>query len=1133
MSDPASAPTSAGGHVVAVRTDAQDSDLDGHLALDQNFHFRGPPGPKPTKPVRKPRNRFGDPNASQKDDPQYVQWVKDALEVPDHESHGSRHSNDPPNPHPPRRGPHFPYDQWHAPHGKANLPVLIDDDADDEQDRRRRKRWRSTSGNRTPSVPHDSHGRPSSPSRDGIFEEELERASRAEHPANQRTSRQRSNSRNRRSNQYMDTDSPHSTEAHGQPHPHGRPHDPQEQRYEQHFDHQKHQQETRATPSSHPPSSEHSPTEDHHHNAKHHDAPMYRKKADGEEAHSPSPAPRAPTLAVTPLPEPTAHPKPEIVSPNIQRRQHTPVAPAPETAVVKSVSHEQQTLPIPIPTPVVTVSSPGVASSSPNEPNAPISDSPEQSVGETRHRKTLDDLVREAEDTLDRDKLNDTGDIERTRSYQEDEKVEMEEDAEHEFKAVQNSGQPLERITVYCKKYIVSFLNANGGVLYFGVEDDGLVKGVPFSRRGRDLLRLAIDGVVSHIRPQVDPQLVQVTLVPVTLNDTPGGKKSRSKRAKDTDKEDDSNPNNWIRFVVEVHVGRGNAPVYLAPDGNAYFRRSGSVYRMDDELIQRRRERGRPLVQGNVPQVPKEFIGREKELQAIQDYLLQHQNSKSVLVVLHGLPMTGKSTLARQLLDLWASMWPDGHFVSDLKGVTSHYVNTTEAKVAVIRSVFPILQLPTNKSEVTGIYSSCFSNKRCILLLENVGRVEQIKDMLVPASTSAKSVLVIVTSRRDLPVEVDFDALSIKLSALDEISSVSLLFSVIAGRGPKISDAQAHQLVKIAGCMPLPVRMLAASVSRLPDLASVDALIQGVQQDESKRLEVLFGKLYSPWEMHLSPSADSLTDSDGGSVGQVPATTAPTATEVPVSSNATLRDHYTRPPQEFLLSLSVFPASFDLIACSYLWGLDAKQTGVVLQSLVDSNEIDLSQDKLRYSQNDLFRSWCQQKASELFGEAEVTKWKRLFVEHYLDLLYKCIEFYEKRQITQGLELLSLEAANFEATIGYSLQIGDLKVCAKILVAIEQFNAFFGSGEQRKWDKLKVTLNSNPEVMKLARESKVEAEQALAAKKEESAANPTPSPAPEPSPATSSDPKPANPVSKESLPSSKPEEKVESKPAKAV
>lgn len=695
-----------------------------------------------------------------------------------------------------------------------------------------------------------------------------------------------------------------------------------------------------------------------------------------------------------------------------------------------------------------------------------------QSTGEHKSsfpKRSLDDLLREEEEnsTASEDNL---GDIEKTRTYFEDSKVPIEEDAEHEFKAVQNSAQPLERIVAYCRKYIVSFLNADGGVLYFGVEDDGTVKGVPFSRKGRDLLRLGIDQTASYIKPQVDPQLLKVLLVPVEPN--PASEKARKadKSSGASNSADKRGAEKSTRFVVEIHIGRGDAPVYLTQDGSAYFRRSGSVYKMDAELIQRRMEQGRPKFAGEVPQLPREFIGREKELAQIREYILTKQNAKYALVLLHGLPMTGKSTLARQLVDNWASMWPDAQFIADMKGTNTHYIHTVEAKVSIIRAVHPILQLPESKAEVNGIYQSCYRGKRVILLLENVGRIDQIKELLLPALSSAKSVLAIVTSRRDLPIEIDLEGVSVRLSALETPAAIQLLRSVVAGRGPKFDDEMATNLVQLCGCMPLPVRMLAANLARMNDSHSIDQILKTVQADDSKRIELLFGKLAAPFNLHtvasrelLSPSRSSERDDseEGSKDGGSP----------PPADDSEDDDDEQRPPIDFLLSLSVFPSTFDVLAASYFWRLTRAETGNILQSLVESNEIDLSQDKLRYSQNDLFKSWCQKQALETFGEEGMLKWKSVFVEYYISIIEKCTDFYCRGLVRQGLELLTLEAANFERAIAYAPLVdkptGSWKLSVRILDAINHLNSYFGHGEQRKWDALKQPLLEIPEVVALA------------------------------------------------------------------
>jgi len=42
------------------------------------------------------------------------------------------------------------------------------------------------------------------------------------------------------------------------------------------------------------------------------------------------------------------------------------------------------------------------------------------------------------------------------------------------------------------KRYINAFLNTEGGTIYFGVRDDGVVLGAPLNRKARDSLRLNV-----------------------------------------------------------------------------------------------------------------------------------------------------------------------------------------------------------------------------------------------------------------------------------------------------------------------------------------------------------------------------------------------------------------------------------------------------------------------------------------------------------------------------------------------------------------------------------------------------------------------------------------------------------------
>lgn len=53
--------------------------------------------------------------------------------------------------------------------------------------------------------------------------------------------------------------------------------------------------------------------------------------------------------------------------------------------------------------------------------------------------------------------------------------------------------------------YICGFLNMNGGKILFGINDDGLVKGINLPRKEFDTLQINMDVHLRNFIPQVFP----------------------------------------------------------------------------------------------------------------------------------------------------------------------------------------------------------------------------------------------------------------------------------------------------------------------------------------------------------------------------------------------------------------------------------------------------------------------------------------------------------------------------------------------------------------------------------------------------------------------------------------------------
>lgn len=619
------------------------------------------------------------------------------------------------------------------------------------------------------------------------------------------------------------------------------------------------------------------------------------------------------------------------------------------------------------------------------------------------NRKKPKDAFLVRYENIENENEEDVADIESTKYYVykngiqcfiEEEFLPTSQDGEVDCISGLNSKNLVYLITEYCKHNINAFLNTNGGKVYFGVTRQGKIVGIPLSRKLRDMIRLRIDSITSSYQPQVDPQLVNVTFHPVINN---------------VDIYNDNfNQIDHVKHVVIVDVSSGNAPLYRASHGNAYIRRGGKIYRMEKSLIRMREERGRPLFEGKLPDIPSDFIGRSKEIEEILNFI--DLNQKFAIIHISGAPMVGKSTLAHKLVNTLKKKYTK-QFVINLKGINEKYINVTEAQTIVIRSTFRLLHLPPDKKGVYKLYDSCFTNKDCILLVENLGNENQLSDLL---PQSAKSLVVIATSRRSFKID-NPNAFHMKLTSLSVSNSIQLLKNIV---GHNIDDEIAKKIVLYCGCMPLTIKIVASKIRNKP--INLDNFSDHTYDEDV--LEYAYNAF----------------DSFFGSFNGI----------------------------KNLLWLSIFPSSFDEYAASDILCKDIDEARSILEECIQNNEIEISIDTGRYFFNDLFRSYLVYKI-ENFSKNEWRKCMTRFIKHYLKTLDMCIVFCQQRIHTKGLELFVLEKCNFEASLKYALELEDWDLCAILYSSITKMIGFFVEGEQKKWKAILRPYKDNIEIMRRA------------------------------------------------------------------
>lgn len=73
----------------------------------------------------------------------------------------------------------------------------------------------------------------------------------------------------------------------------------------------------------------------------------------------------------------------------------------------------------------------------------------------------------------------------------------------------------------HLRRYVCAFLNSEGGSLFVGVEDSGLVQGVPCGHRDEDRVRLLVDSILQGFQPQVFPDAYSLSFIPVVSASAP------------------------------------------------------------------------------------------------------------------------------------------------------------------------------------------------------------------------------------------------------------------------------------------------------------------------------------------------------------------------------------------------------------------------------------------------------------------------------------------------------------------------------------------------------------------------------------------------------------------------------------
>jgi len=180
----------------------------------------------------------------------------------------------------------------------------------------------------------------------------------------------------------------------------------------------------------------------------------------------------------------------------------------------------------------------------------------------------------------------------------------------------------------------------------------------------------------------------------------------------------------------------------------------------------------------------------EEYLPTIRTYLKNQQNSLKVIAI-SGPPLIGKTTLLSKLTAELGTMYYDGLLHLNLSDSQEKIDNEYRAFVGKMSTNSNSPDLAQLLEEKLSLHESGrWKEKRILFVFDNVQSEDQVRKYLLPSCA-----VTMIASRRKLPLEVEFGALSIQLTPLSNNLAIQKLTTYL----PAYSDSL-RSIVALTAC---------------------------------------------------------------------------------------------------------------------------------------------------------------------------------------------------------------------------------------------------------------------------------------------------------------------------------------------
>jgi tetratricopeptide (TPR) repeat protein len=242
-------------------------------------------------------------------------------------------------------------------------------------------------------------------------------------------------------------------------------------------------------------------------------------------------------------------------------------------------------------------------------------------------------------------------------------------------------------------------------------------------------------------------------------------------------------------------------------------------------------------VRSSLPPDTAAFTGREAELELITAAAAEAAQAGRGMVAVRaitGMPGAGKTALAIYAAHLLAEEFPDRQLFADLHGHTGGREPVTPldglAGLLAAIGVEPRC-VPPDVEGRSAMWRDRMAGQRALVVLDNAASSEQVAPLL-PGTAGC---LVLVTSRRHL-ADLPGIVVPVQLDVLPDDEAVRM-FTRLAPRATAEDPAAVADLTRLAGSLPLAVKLLARVYARHRSWSLADLAAEATMQPLTMRAE--------------------------------------------------------------------------------------------------------------------------------------------------------------------------------------------------------------------------------------------------------------------------------------------------------